>query len=100
MVRVILRRCVHQWEWLDREPRVRMLKEATRRVRFLTRDDALRLLSELPSHMSEMMVFSLATGLRKANVTGLQWTQVDLVRRLAWIHPDQAKAPFEPLRSL
>jgi len=34
----------------------------------------------------------LATGLRRANVTGLQWTQVDLVRRLAWIHPAQAKA--------
>ena len=55
VVRVILRRCVHQWEWLDREPRVRMLKEATRRVRFLTREEALRLLSELPSHLSEMM---------------------------------------------
>ena len=39
-----------------------------------------------------MAAFSLATGLRRANVTGLQWTQVDLVRRLAWIHPDQAKA--------
>jgi integrase len=34
----------------------------------------------------------LTTGLRKCNVTGLQWTQVDLVRQLAWIHPDQAKA--------
>jgi len=25
-------------------------------------------------------------------VTNLKWTQVDLERRLAWIHPDQAKA--------
>ena len=39
-----------------------------------------------------MAAFGLATGLRRANVTGLQWTQVDLVRRLAWIHRDQAKA--------
>src|SRR5882672_4502982 len=39
-----------------------------------------------------MVTFSLATCLRKANVTGLLWTQVDLERRLAWIHPDQAKA--------
>lgn len=39
-----------------------------------------------------MAVFSLATGLRAANVTGLQWAQVDVARRLAWIHPDQAKA--------
>ncbi len=38
-----------------------------------------------------MAVFALATGLRRANVTGLQWSQVDF-RRLAWVHPDQAKA--------
>lgn len=39
-----------------------------------------------------MAAFSLATGLRAANVTGLQWSQFDEVRKLAWIHPDQAKA--------
>ena len=39
-----------------------------------------------------MVRFSLETGLRRSNVTGLQWLQVDLVRRAAWIHPDQAKA--------
>ena len=39
-----------------------------------------------------MAASSLATGLRAANVTGLQWKQVDLNRQLAWIHPDQAKA--------
>ncbi len=25
-------------------------------------------------------------------MTGLRWSQVDLARRVAWIHPDQAKA--------
>ena len=69
-----------------------MLKEPTRRVRFLTREEAKRLLDELPPHLADMAAFSLATGLRRANVTGLQWTQLDLVRRVAWIHPDQAKA--------
>ena len=39
-----------------------------------------------------MARFSLSTGLREANVTGLQWNQVDLQRKVAWIHPDQAKA--------
>ena len=61
-------------------------------MRFLTREEAQRLLAELPAHLADMAAFSLATGLRRANVTGLQWSQVDLVRRLAWIHPDQAKA--------
>ncbi len=92
VLRAILRRCVYQWEWLDRAPQVRMLKEPTRRVRFLTREEARRLLAALPEHLSVMAAFSLATGLRRSNVTGLQWTQVDLVRRQAWIHPDQAKA--------
>jgi integrase len=92
IVRAILRRCVNDWEWLDRAPQVRMLKEPTRRVRFLARHEAQRLLTMLPEHLAAMAAFSLATGLRRANVTGLQWSQVDLVRRLAWIHPDQAKA--------
>ena len=39
-----------------------------------------------------MARFSLETGLRRANVIGLEWSQVDLVKRTAWIHPDQAKA--------
>ena len=45
-----------------------------------------------PSIWQSMVRFSLATGLRKANVTGLEWSQVNLERRIAWIHPDQAKA--------
>mgnify|MGYP003693677133 CR=1 FL=1 len=92
LLRAILRKCVNDWEWLDRAPSVRMLKEPTRRIRFLTRDEAQRLLAALPEHLADMAAFSLATGLRAANVTGLQWSQVDLTRRLAWIHPDQAKA--------
>ncbi len=92
LLRAVLRKCVNDWEWLDRMPKVRMLKEPKRRVRFLTHDEAQRLLDELPEHLADMAAFTLATGLRAANVTGLLWSQVDLVRQLAWIHPDQAKA--------
>lgn len=92
VLRAILRRCVNEWEWLDRAPYVKMLKEPTRRIRYLTQNEAQRLLAVLPEHMADMVAFTLATGLRRANVTGLQWSQVDLTRRLAWIHPDQAKA--------
>ena len=92
LLRAILRKCVNDWEWLDKAPSVRMLKEPARRIRFLTHDEAQRLLAELPEHLADMAAFSLGTGLRAANVTGLQWNQVDLARQLAWIHPDQAKA--------
>jgi integrase len=92
LLRAILRKCVDEWEWLERAPKVRMLKEPTRRIRFITRDEAQRLLAVLPEHLADMAAFTLATGLRAANVTGLRWSQVDLSRRLAWVHPDQAKA--------
>ena len=99
LLRAILRKCVNDWEWLNRAPSVRMLKEPTRRIRFLNRDEAYQLLTALPEHLADMAAFSLATGLRASNVTGLEWSQVDLTRRLAWIHPDQAKAG-KRLRSL
>jgi len=92
VIRAILRRSALEWGWLDQAPKVRMLPVPKRRIRFLSQDEAERLLSELPVHMAEMARFSLETGLRQANVLDLQWSQVDLVRRCAWVHPDQAKA--------
>jgi integrase len=92
LLRAILRKCARDWEWLDRTPAVRLLKEPSRRIRFLTHDQARKLLRELPPHLHDMALFTLSTGLRRANVTGLTWEQVDLPRKLAWIHPDQAKA--------
>ena len=35
LVRAILRQCVNEWEWLERAPQVRMLREPTRRIRVL-----------------------------------------------------------------
>ena len=52
----------------------------------------MRLINVLPGHLAAMVRFSLETGLRRANVTGLQWSQIDLVRRTAWIQPNQTKA--------
>jgi integrase len=92
LIRAVLRKCEREWEWLDKAPAFRMRKEPSRRIRYLTQEEARRLLGELPEHMSDMAAFSLATGLRQANVTGMQWSQVDLSRGLAWVHPDQAKA--------
>ena len=92
VVRAVLRRACNEWEWIDRVPRIRMLPEPNRRVRWITQEEADRLIAVLPSHLLPVVKFSLETGLRRANVTGLQWSQIDLPRRTAWIHPDQAKA--------
>ena len=92
VVRAILNRAFREWDWIDKAPYVSMLKEPKRRVRWLTPEEVERVLSFLPCHLVAMVRFSLATGLRESNVTGLEWSQVDLTRRVAWIHADQAKA--------
>lgn len=91
VVRTILNKAYREWEWLDRVPFIRMLKEPKRRIRWLTKDEAEKLISLLSPHLATMARFSLATGLREANVCHLEWSQVDLERRVAWIHGDQAK---------
>lgn len=78
--------------WLDRVPQIRLLPEPSRRIRYLSDDEERRLLAELPSHLASVARFALATGLRMSNITGLEWRQVDLGRRQAWIWADQAKA--------
>lgn len=80
------------WGWLDRPPRHQRLPVPERRVRWLTRDEADRLIAHAAPHLAAMIRFSLATGLREQNVCRLAWNQVDLERRVLWIHPDQAKA--------
>lgn len=92
VIRAILRKAVNDWEWIDKHPKIKLLPEPKRRVRWLSHQEAKKLLSELPEHLKAMATFTLETGLRQANVTGLTWQQVNIDRQCAWIHPDQAKA--------
>lgn len=89
--RVVLRAAV-AWEWIDKIPQIKLLKEPDRRIRWLTPEEEARLLPELPTHLQRVVIFALATGLRMSNILGLQWQQVDLTRRQAWIYADQAKS--------
>jgi integrase len=91
LLRSVLRAAC-DWEWIEGVPKIRLLAEPKKRVRYLLKSEAESLLLELPAHLAHMAAFSLATGLRKSNVIGLQWSQVDLTRRVAWIHPDQSKS--------
>ncbi len=85
LIRAVLRRACHEWEWIDRVPRIKLFKEAEGRVRSLTVTEFETLLNELPDHLADMAVFSVATGLRQGNVKGLEWQTVDIERRHAWI---------------
>lgn len=91
-ISAVLNKAARQWEWIDKAPSIRKFKETGKRLRWLTHEEADRLLLELNGHTKAMVEFSLATGLRHANVTGLEWGQIDMTAKILWIYPDQAKA--------
>jgi integrase len=85
LVRAILLKARDQWEWIDKVPKIKLFKEIASRERSLTPEQAKRLLTELPSHQRETVLFALATGLRQSNILGLEWSKVDLQRQHAWV---------------
>jgi integrase len=91
LIRSILLRSRDEWEWIDKAPKIRLFKETASRERSLTPEQAGRLLAELPEHQREVVLFALATGLRQSNVLHLEWSQVNLEQRHAWIHGAQSK---------
>lgn len=92
LVRSILRKAHSEWGWLDSVPKVPMFKRDLAEPRWLTRAQFSKLLEHLPPHSADLARFAVATGLRKANITGLTWDRVDLKRRTAYIPGNQAKS--------
>lgn len=93
LIRAILNKCVHEWDWLHKAPKLTLYKETKKRIRWLKLHEAQRLVQAFENlpYMQYMIMFSLATGLRQNNVLNLKWEQIDLKKRIAWIHPDETK---------
>ena len=97
VLRSVLRKAATKWRdtnknfWLPALPAIEMLEEPKRRIRFLTHEEARHLIAITPTHLSNLIAFSLATGLRQANVLFLEWSEIDEVAHHAWVPPDKAK---------
>jgi integrase len=91
LIRAVLNKSHRDWEWIDRVPYIRMRKEDNCRTRWLTQEEANRLLKELPPHLRVMAKFTLATGLRASNVSNLKWQNVDIFRRHLIVEANENK---------
>lgn len=91
-VRAILRKAEREWDLIERAPIIRMEREPASIGRWITAEEAGRLIAVAPEHLQPVIRFALATGLRKSNILGLRWQNIDLEHRQLWVHPDDAKA--------
>lgn len=91
LMRAILRAAERDWEWIDKAPIIKAEQENNERKTFITREQADRLIAELPDHYRPAVRFALLTGLRKANVLGLRWAAVNLEAGTVVVAAEEAK---------
>ena len=92
-MRGLLRMARDEWQWIDNFPKIRLLTGEVERDRWLTREEAERLVRVCPVHLAALVRFALSTGCRASEITGLEWKRVDLDRRTAWLNQTKNGTP-------
>lgn len=92
-IRSLLRMARDEWQWIDNFPKIRLLPGEVERDRWLTHEEAERLIRCCAPHLAALVRYALATGCRAAEITGLEWSRVDLDRRTAWLNQTKNGTP-------
>jgi integrase len=97
---------VKEWHWLPDNPlrRVSKEKESDGRVRYLSDDERIRLIDACrKSELSELhliVMLALTTGMRRGEILGLRWPDVDLERKTIVLNKtknrDRRSVPIVP----
>ncbi|EPU3839107.1 site-specific integrase [Providencia stuartii] len=92
LIKSILRAAEREWKWLDKAPVIKVNQPKNKRIRWLEPHEAARLILECPEPLKSVVRFALATGLRRSNIINLEWQQIDMQRKVAWIYPEDSKS--------
>jgi integrase len=91
LIRAILRAAERDWDLLEKAPFIKAERENNKREVFLTREQAEALLANLMPKYRPAIKFAMLTGLRRANVLGLRWENVNLETATAKVAAEEAK---------
>ena len=77
----------YDWEMIDenilkRVRKVKQLKGENKRLRYLSEEEAERLISHCEPYLKPIVITALNTGMRKSEILYLTWDRVDLKNRL------------------
>lgn len=76
---------------------VKRKDKKTKPREWITHEQWKKLRALLPPHLKAMATFAIETGLRQANVLGLEWSRVDLERKVVWVEGEDTKSD-KPIR--
>ncbi len=76
-----------QWGKAEHNPvkGVKMLPENNMRVRYLEKEEIARLLSNCSGYIKAIIIVALNTGMRKGEILGLKWQNIDFRRELIYL---------------
>jgi integrase len=92
-IRNLMRIARDEWQWIEVIPKIRLLSGEGERDRWLTQEEADRLIAAAAPHLKALIRFALATGCRAREIAGLEWDRVDLQRRTAWLNQTKNGTP-------
>lgn len=78
-------------EILKRIRKVKLLPENNRRLRYLSTEECQRLIDSCDNHLKPIVITALNTGMRKDEILGLKWDNVDLKAGFILLTQDQTK---------
>ncbi len=86
LLRRIFNIAIEEWELCSENPVRKVLrslgKADNKRVRYLTPEESDRLMLALPSWLRSIVIVARNTGLRKGNILGLTWQQVNFQKKI------------------
>jgi integrase len=91
VLRSILKRCADEWKMLDACPKVPLFRLDKADPIWISREQAHKLFGMLPEHTRAMVMMALATGMRRRNVTDMEWSRVNMIRRSYYVPANNAK---------
>lgn len=78
-------------EILKRVRKVKKLAENNRRLRYLSPEECQRLIDSCDEHIKPLVITALNTGMRKGEILGLKWDNVDLKAGFILLNQEQTK---------
>ena len=94
---ILQRAAGEDWKMLDKAPTVPLFELGKTEPKWIsTREQAHALLGRFPQHTRDMTILALATGLRRSNVTRLEWSRIDLERAVTYV-PGYESKTGEPI---
>ena len=87
----VLSKAEKEWEWVGKTVHIRQFQEPEGVVRFLTHQEAKRLIASMPPHLKDVVLFALSTGLRHQNIVDLEWSKVFLLDKHMYVASSDSK---------